>query len=113
AVLLAVAGAVAGARPAVLERMARSKRPAASASVVILPAMMSAAGAVCPYSPLFDLLSMLRMLPSSATPANNPRLREYEYTSAVKFWSVAADAARPTGPAATDASAPSVSLPSV
>src|SRR3954469_7548478 len=46
------------------------------------------------------------------TPANNPLLREYEYTSALKSWSVLADADRPTGPAATDASPPSVSLPS-
>ena len=52
------------------------------------------------------------MLPSMETPANSPRLREYEYTSAVKFWSVPAEAERPTGPAATDASPPSVSLPS-
>ena len=56
---------------------------------------------------------MAMTLPSMDTPANKPRLREYEYTSAVKFWSVAADAERPTGPAATEASPPSVSLPSV
>src|SRR5690349_13138568 len=68
-----------GARPlAVLARMARSKRLAASTLVVTRRAMMSEAGALWPYSPLFDLLSMLRMLPSSATPANRPRLREYE-----------------------------------
>ena len=66
--------------------------------------MMSVAGAVLPYSLVLDLVSMAMTLPSSETPANRPRLREYEYTSAVKFWSVAADAARPTGPAATEAS---------
>ena len=41
--LLALGGAL--VRPAVLARMARSKRFAASTSVVILPAMMSVAGA--------------------------------------------------------------------
>ena len=113
AVVAALCAAGAGCTADVPARMARSKRRAASASVVMCPAMISAAGAFLPYSLLLDLVSMAITLPSTETPANNPRLREYEYTSAVKFWSVAADAARPTGPAATEASPPSVSLPSV
>src|SRR5256885_15354709 len=47
---------------------------------------------------------------SSDLPANRPREREYERISAVMAASVAATARRPTGPAETDASAPSVVL---
>src|SRR5580692_8248167 len=54
---------------------------------------------------------MVSALPSSATPTNRPRLREYEYTSAENVGLVPAEAARPTGPAATEASAPSVNWP--
>src|SRR5438477_632502 len=46
------------------------------------------------------------MAPSSDTPANRPRLREYEKISALSRTSVSASAWRPTGPAATAASAP-------
>ena len=54
---------------------------------------------------------MVMAEPSSATPANKPLAREYEYTCAVSPISVAAELCRPTGPAATEASAPRVTLP--
>src|SRR5579863_4612442 len=43
-------------------------------------------------------------------PANTPRAREYVSTSALIFQSVSAAVSRPTGPAAADASAPSLNL---
>ena len=48
--------------------------------------------------------------PNRSIPANRPRARGSESISAVNCASVAAAPLRPTGPAATDASAPSVSL---
>src|SRR3954468_13829427 len=48
--------------------------------------------------------------PSSDTPANNPLAREYERISADINESVAAVAVRPFGPAAAEASAPSLVL---
>ena len=43
-------------------------------------------------------------------PAKSPFVREYDSISAVILASVPAPAVRPTGPAATDASAPRVTL---
>src|SRR5687768_5767305 len=72
--LLAAAGA--GAMLPVLARMARWNRLASSESVVMLPAMMSVAGAFLPYSRVLAFESMAMTLPSTDTPANSPRLRE-------------------------------------
>src|SRR5690606_33534024 len=54
---------------------------------------------------------MVSAAPSSATPANRPRARDHDQISAFSWPSVAALALRPTGPAATPASAPRVILP--
>src|SRR5436189_1572856 len=65
AVVAALCAAGAGCTADVPARMARSKRRAASASVVMCPAMISAAGAFLPYSLLLDLISIAITLPST------------------------------------------------
>src|SRR5690606_38720610 len=54
---------------------------------------------------------MLSTAPSRATPANRPRARDHDQISAFSPPSVASPVVRPTGPAATLASAPRVILP--
>src|SRR5689334_5998246 len=63
-----------------------------------------------PYISVLVSLSGRSVAPSSAIPANTPRDREYVRISACILASVLAEALRPTGPAATDASAPKVNL---
>src|ERR1700691_4526706 len=48
--------------------------------------------------------------PAREIPANSPRAREYERISARRVTSVSAEAFRPTGPAAAEASPPSLTL---
>src|SRR5262245_17097280 len=63
-----------------------------------------------PYASLFVSSSGRSTPPERLMPANNPFAREYERISAVSAASVPTLPAAPTGPAATDASAPSVTL---
>ena len=55
-------------------------------------------------------LSGRNVEPSREIPANNPREREYERISARMVTSVSAEALRPTGPAAAEASPPNFTL---
>jgi hypothetical protein len=71
---------------------------------------ISFASSFLPYKFLFASLSGRSVEPSSETPANSPRAREYDKMSARKVTSVSADAVRPTGPAAAEASPPSSTL---
>src|SRR5580704_15322637 len=71
---------------------------------------MSDALTSLPYRFLFAPLSGRSVEPSSEMPANKPREREYDKISARSVTSVSAEAVRPTGPAAADASAPSLTL---
>src|SRR5690606_28325941 len=64
-----------------------------------------------PYTLLLEPSSIESTPPSSAMPANRPRARDQDQISAFNAPSVATAALRPTGPAATPASAPRVSLP--
>src|SRR4030095_15128454 len=57
-----------------------------------------------------ELESRLITTPLSSSPANSPLLLEKERICALSSRSVAAPACRPIGPAATEASAPSVNL---
>src|SRR5579871_942660 len=63
-----------------------------------------------PYSAALSSRSCRSVAPSRARPANNPCDRDQERMSACICASVWAVAVRPTGPAATEASAPSVNL---
>jgi alpha-amylase/alpha-mannosidase (GH57 family) len=73
-----------------------------------LPWMMSRFVRRRPYSAWLSSISSRNVEPWSETPANTPRERDHERISAVRYASVLAAAVRPTGPAATDASPPSV-----
>ena len=64
-----------------------------------------------PYTRASASWSICSTAPSSDTPANSPRARDHDQISAFSWPSVAAAALRPTGPAATPASAPRVNLP--
>src|SRR5437867_865165 len=66
-------------------------------------------GTAVPYASVLESLSTFSAPPDRLIPANSPLLREYDSTVA-RLPVVLADAARPTGPAATDASAPSDTL---
>src|SRR5262245_31545089 len=66
--------------------------------------------AVGPYTSLFASSSGRSTPPDRLMPANSPFAREYDRISAVSAASVPTCPAAPTGPAATDASAPSVTL---
>src|SRR6202045_4800251 len=90
-------------------RVERSNFAEAGGWIVLL-LTMSLALTPCPYSLPLPSPSGRRVEPSRETPANNPREREYERTSARSVTSVAAAASRPFGPAAAAASAPSLTL---
>lgn len=64
-----------------------------------------------PYTAWLAASSIDSTAPSRAMPANRPRARDHDQISALSWPSVAAAAVRPTGPAATLASPPRVSLP--
>src|SRR3546814_8444212 len=64
-----------------------------------------------PYTDWLASSSIDSTAPSSATPTNSPRARDQDQISALSWPSVASAALRPTGPAATPASAPRVTLP--
>src|SRR5262249_31750320 len=63
-----------------------------------------------PYIALLASVSSRSVPPSSASPPNAPFDRDHDKTSACIEASVSAVASRPTGPAATEASAPRVNL---
>src|SRR6516164_3829071 len=63
-----------------------------------------------PYRFSFAPLSGRRVDPARETPAKAPRAREYDRISARIVASVSAEAVRPTGPAAAEASPPSLTL---
>src|ERR1700674_4650593 len=90
-----------------LSRVERSSFADAGAWIALLMTM-SLALPPCPYSLPLPSPSGRSVEPSRETPANNPREREYERTSARNVTSVAAAASRPLGPAAAAASAPSL-----
>src|SRR6516225_3974646 len=71
---------------------------------------ISFASIFLPYRSLFASLSGRRVDPSRETPANAPLAREYDKISAFMAASVSAEALRPTGPAAAEASPPSFTL---
>src|SRR6185437_5571364 len=74
------------------------------------PSRMSENGTNLPYRSRVSSLSCVMAEPFRSTPANNPRAREYVNTSERILMSVSAPASRPTGPAAAEASAPSLNL---
>src|SRR6185436_9073133 len=63
-----------------------------------------------PYKVALSSRSCRSVAPSRATPANNPCDRDHDRMSACICASVCAVAVRPTGPAATEPSAPNVNL---
>src|SRR3974377_149833 len=71
---------------------------------------ISFASIFLPYRSLFASSSGRRVEPSRETPAKAPRALEYDKISAFIAASVSAEAFRPTGPAAADASPPSLTL---
>ena len=71
---------------------------------------ISFASTFLPYSFSFASLSGRRVEPSRETPAKAPRALEYDKISAFMAASVSAEALRPTGPAAAEASPPSLTL---
>lgn len=86
-------------------------RMAAAAGLPTFPSRkISFAVNFFPYTFSFAPLSGRRVDPSNEIPANSPREREYERISARIATSVAAVAALPLGPAAAEASAPSLTL---
>src|ERR1700693_1284822 len=90
-----------------LLRVARSG-PAEAGARIILLITMSLALTPLPYSLRFSSPSGRRLEPSSETPANSPREREYDRISARNVRSDEAAASRPSGPAATAKSPPSL-----
>src|SRR5260370_42222486 len=74
------------------------------------PLKISEKGTKLPYRTRVSSLSWVRDAPLRSIPAKRPRAREYVKTSALIFTSVSAAASRPTGPAAAEASAPSLNL---
>ena len=77
---------------------------------ILLLITMSCALTPLPYSLRLPSLSGRRVEPSREIPANNPREREYDSTSARIVTSVAAAASRPFGPAAAAMSPPSFTV---
>src|SRR5437762_6831469 len=92
-----------GLRPvvAVSSRNVRRNASAAGGAVALFSKSTSRM-AVEPYAPVFASLSGRSTPPERLMPANTPFAREYARISAVSFPSVLAEAARPTGTAATD-----------
>src|SRR5437763_1545685 len=93
--------------PVVARLSSRSTRRNAWAAggVVTFPAKSTSRLATDdPYALAFVSLSGRRTPPDKSIPANTPCEREYARISAVRRASVAADAVRPTGPAAKEMS---------
>src|ERR1700686_955524 len=90
-----------------LLRVARSGLAEAGARIVLL-ITMSLALTPFPYSLRFPSPSGRRLEPSSETPANSPREREYDRISARNVRSDDGAESRPSGPAATAKSPPSL-----
>src|SRR5204863_57796 len=98
--------------------VARTSRPSALANALAstvrrtgtVPKAICRAECSAPYIFALAESSGLRLPPERSMPANTPFDREYASICAVSCASVAADVVRPIGPAAIDASAPSVTL---
>src|SRR6202790_1905701 len=84
--------------------------PPDTGTAMLLPNMMSLALILWPYTCSLASSSGRSVEPSSDMPADRPRGRGYVRTSARREASVSAEASRPLGPAAAEASAPNLTL---
>ena len=78
--------------------------------ISVAPVKIVLKGTNFPYNSRVASSSCEMVEPLMVTPANRPRAREYVSTSALSFQSVEPSTWRPTGPAAADASAPTLNL---
>src|SRR5262249_53662909 len=91
-------------------RSAERNAPASGGADISRVARMVEGVAPDPDAVLFQSSSGLRTPREISTPANRPLEREYDRISAVMTASVLNPPRRPTGPAATEASAPRLTL---